>query len=334
MKNIYPENSLILAPLSGYTDLPYRRSARRYGCKYCFTEMIDAGSLAYGNQKTSRLMDRGEDEEWLGVQLVGSDHRRIKRSVEILNEHDFDVLDFNLGCPVSKVAKKGAGAALGKNIDAALACFEIIQKTSRHPVTAKIRILDENNPEPTLRLVKGLESIGAQAVAVHGRIKEKFYSGPVFFDIISAAREAADIQIIANGGVTGASTYSEIRDETKCDVVMLARGAMGNPWIFRELTAPDSYVPPTPQELCDELELHVTEMIDYYGEELALRIARKVILDYLRGRGFQGRSKGEVSFVKTKVDFAKFMDIIREGPAERYRQWQKSFPMSDRRLLL
>ncbi|MFA6716173.1 MAG: tRNA-dihydrouridine synthase [Victivallaceae bacterium] len=106
MNNIYPANSIILAPLSGYTDLPYRNSARRFGCGFCFTEMIDAGSLAYGNSKTTRLVDRGPGEEWLGVQLVGSDHGRIKLAVEILNEHDFDVLDFNLGCPFRKWLKK------------------------------------------------------------------------------------------------------------------------------------------------------------------------------------------------------------------------------------
>ncbi len=118
--NIYPENSIILAPLSGYTDLPYRHSARRFGCKYCFTEMIDAGSLAYGNAKTTRFMDRAADEEWLGVQLVGCNHDRITKAVDILNQHDFDILDFNLGCPVPKVSKKGAGAALGVKVDEAV----------------------------------------------------------------------------------------------------------------------------------------------------------------------------------------------------------------------
>ena len=331
--NIYPENSIILAPLSGYTDLPYRRSARRFGCKYCFTEMIDAGSLAYGNYKTTRFMERGDDEEWLGVQLVGSDHDRIKKAVEILNRHNFDILDFNLGCPVPKVAKKGAGAALGEKIDEAVKCFEIIEKLSRHSVTAKIRILDEQNPEPTLRLTRKLEEAGAQAIAIHGRVKNKFYAGPVYFDIISASREALDIQVIANGGITGISTYNEMREKTGCSEVMLARGAMGNPWLFRELADKD-FTPPTPEELCNELEQHVMEMIDYYGETLALRIGRKIILDYFKSRGFPGKFKAEVSFLHTRKDFAGFMKVVREGPSERYRQWLKVYPDADRRLLL
>ncbi len=331
--NIYPENSIILAPLSGYTDLPYRRSARRFGCKYCFTEMIDAGSLAYGNDKITRFMERGKDEEWLGVQLVGSNHERIKKSVEILNQHDFDVLDFNLGCPVPKVAKKGAGAALGQNIEKALECFELIKKISRHPLSAKIRILDEQEPEPTLKLVKGLVEAGAQAVTIHGRIKNKFYAGPVYFDIIAAIRKAVDIQIIANGGITGISRYNEIREKTGCNTVMVARGAMGNPWLFRELCEKD-YIPPTPDELCNELEQHIMEMIDYYGETLALRIGRKIILDYLKSRGFPGKFKAQVSFLKKTGDFTEFMKAVREGPSDRYRQWLKVYPDADRKLRL
>ena len=332
--NIYPENSIILAPLSGYTDLPYRRSARRFGCKYCFTEMIDAGSLAYGNAKTTRFMDRGDDEDWLGVQLVGCNHDRISKAVEILNQHKFDLLDFNLGCPVPKVTKKGAGATLGQNIDEAVKCFEIIKKLSRHPVSAKIRILDEQNPDPTLRLVKGLSEAGAQAITIHGRVKNKFYAGPVYFDIIAAARETMDIQIIANGGISSAKTYTEIREKTGCDTVMLARGAMGNPWLFRELDEQESYVPPSSEELCNELERHVIEMIDYYGETLALRIGRKIILDYLKSRGFPGKFKAQVSFLHTSEDFAEFMKIIRKGPSDRYRQWLKVYPNADRRLLI
>jgi tRNA-dihydrouridine synthase B len=295
--------------------------------------MIDAGSLAYGNAKTTRFMERGDDEEWLGVQLVGCNHERIRKSVDILNQHDFDVLDFNLGCPVPKVTKKGAGAMLGQNIDEAVRCFELIKKLSRHQLSAKIRILDEQDPEPTVKLVKGLAEAGAQAVTIHGRVKSKFYAGPVHFAVIAAVREAVNVQIIANGGVTGIETYHEIREKTGCDTVMVARGAMGNPWLFRELSEKD-YVPPTSDELCDELEQHIMEMIDYYDETLALRVGRKIILDYLRSRGFPGKFKAQVSFLKKTGDFAEFMKVVREGPSERYRQWLKVYPDADRRLSL
>jgi tRNA-dihydrouridine synthase B len=330
--NLYPPDTVILAPLSGYSDLPYRRSFRRFGCKYAFTEMIDAGSLAYGNDKTSRLMERGEDEPWLGAQLVGSNPDCIKKAVAILNSRDYDVLDFNLGCPVPKVAKKGAGAALGQNVDKALQLFEIIKSLSKHPVSAKIRILDDNDPQPTLKLVKGLVDAGAEAITIHGRIKKAFYSGPVFFDIIKAAREAVDIQVIANGGIMGLATYDEIREKTGCDCVMLARGAMGNPWLFKEIELREKYVPPNAEELANELETHILEMIDYYGETLALRVGRKTMLDYMRGRGFNGEIKSKVSFLSKKDDFLEFMKLIRMGPSDRYWQWLKSSPDSDRQM--
>jgi tRNA-dihydrouridine synthase B len=332
MDRIYPENSIILAPLSGFTDLPYRNSARRHGCIYAFTEMIDAGSLAYGSDKTDIMLKRGEADKWLGVQLVGSDHDRIEKAAKILNECDFDLLDFNLGCPAPKVSRKGAGAALGMKPDEAVSAFEIIIRSSRFPVTAKIRILDEEDPAPTVRLVKMLENAGARAVTIHGRIKKAYYSGPVFFDIIAAAKEAAGIQVIGNGGIMDIRSCREMQAKTGCDSVMVARGAMGNPWLFSELADYESYIPPSPSELADEMEKHVLEMIDFYGEELAMKISRKVILDYMRGRGFTGTFKSEVSFLNTRADLDKFMFEVRKGPSERYWRWLVSFPESERRL--
>jgi tRNA-dihydrouridine synthase B len=330
--SIYPENSLILAPLAGFTDLPFRHSARRYGCFYAFTEMIDAGSLVFGNVKTMRFLERGDDEPWLGLQLVGADCELLAKAVEIVNQYNFQVLDFNLGCPAPKVAKKGEGAALGRTPDKALKAFEALIKQSRIPVTAKIRILDEQDIAPTLALAKRLEEAGAAAITVHGRVMKAFYSGPVFFDVIKAVRSELSIQVIANGGVMDLTSYKEIKERTGCDCVMLARGVMGNPWLFKELAAPDEYQPPSEEELSDELERHVLEMVDFYGEELALKVSRKIILDYMKGRGFPRVLKSEVSYLKTCKDFELFMVKFREGITGRYKRWLKLNPDSRRRL--
>ncbi|MCP3964911.1 MAG: tRNA-dihydrouridine synthase family protein [Lentisphaerae bacterium] len=329
---IYPENSIILAPLSGYTDLPYRRSARRFGCKYCFTEMIDAGSLAYGNDKTLRYMQRGAEEEWLGVQLVGSNPDFIERAIAVLNQREFNVLDFNLGCPVPKVAKKEAGAQLGKNIKRAVEVFSLIAEKSKFPVTAKIRILSETDPEPTWELASGLAAAGAQAVTIHGRVMKALYSGPVYTDIIREVSERLPVQVIANGGITNWKNCKELKEKCDCDCVMLARGAMGNPWIFKELSECENYQPPTPEELSDELEKHMNELIEYLGAELAMKAGRKIILDYLKSRGFTGSVKTEVSSLKTAADFEDFMKIVRRGPSDRYRVWLLSNPDADRKL--
>ena len=329
---IYPEDAVILAPLSGYTDMPFRMSARRHGCRFAFTEMIDAGSLVFGNEKTLRFLTRNENEDWLGIQLVGSDVATLSKATEIVNRYEFSVIDFNLGCPAPKVAKKGEGAALARRPDEALKAFESIKLKSRFPVTAKTRILDETDPAPTIKFCKRLEAAGAEVITLHGRLAKNFYSGRVFTEIISAVRENLRIPLVANGGITGITSYNQIRSESGSSRVMLARGVMGHPWLFAELADPLSYQPPTVSELADELEQHINDMIEFYGEELALRMCRKVILDYTSGRGYSGQLRASVSFLKSIADFAVFMAEVRNGPSERYWKWLENNVAADRRI--
>ena len=305
---VYPENALILAPLSGFTDLPYRRSARRHGAFFAFAEMVAAASLAHTPERGLALAKRGTEEEFLGVQLVGADHEWLKRSCDELNARDFSLLDFNLGCPVAKVVKKGAGAALGRHIDAALACFELLTRYSRFPVTAKFRILTHDDPAPTVELALGLASLGARALTVHGRTLEDFYTGPVRADVISAVREAAapyGIPVVANGGVRDKKTCEALRRASGCSRIMVAQGAMGNPWLFDEILhdAP----PPTLEEWKLELYTHVAEMVDLYGEKSALRQARKIIHDYLKGRGFAAVYRSRASSLSTITEFEAWL---------------------------
>ena len=325
----YPEGALLMAPLSGYTDLPYRRAARKCGCIYAFTEMVDAASLAYARKRSESMLLRGGDEPFLGVQLVGANEEHLKIALDVLNEYEFDVLDFNLGCPVPKVAKKGAGAELGRHIDRALACFSLFRERSKHVLSAKIRIVDAEDPAPTLALAKGLAELGAQAITVHGRIKEAFYAGPVAYGIIRQVREALPgVRIVANGGVTGREKYDEIRRETGCGAVMLARGAMGNPWLFRELAEGDAYRPPTIAEWLELMRAHIGEMTGLYGEEPAMRIARKILHDYFRGRGFHSEIRSRISFLGTKAEFDAFLEAVPAAHSETY--WSR--PGAERRL--
>ncbi len=331
---IYPEDSIILAPLSGFTDAPYRASARRHGCYYLFTEMVDASSVVYANYQSEKMLLRRPDEEWLGVQLVGGQKDRIEKAVEILNRHEFGLLDFNLGCPAPKIARKGAGAILGMQPDLAASIFERIVKLSRFPVTAKIRILDEHDPEPTLYLCRLLRDAGARAITIHGRIKKAIYSGPVFSGIIAAVRDELDIQIIANGGVMNYRSYQTLRNESKCSCVMLARGAMGNPWLFRRLQEPDNFVAPSLDEFLEEMNAHVSDMLDYYGEDLGCKVCRKVILDYMKGRGFPRELKSLVSFICTRNDFQAYLQRLRDDFSEENAQRAAEAPDNDRGLRL
>ena len=315
---LYPENACLLAPVAGYTDLPFRLSARRHGNKYAFTEMVDAGSLVFGVKKSLRLLARDPSEAFLGVQIVGSDPETLKKSVEILNKMDFSVIDFNLGCPAPKVAKKCEGAALArKKPEEALKAFSVIAETARSPVSVKMRILSETDPEPTVQLVRRLADCGASAVTVHGRIAEKFYSGPVFFDIIRAAAESVKIPVIANGGALSAPLYHELRENSSCSRAMVARGALGNPWIFSEI---DGGLPPTLEEFGNEVREHFFSMRDFYGEPFVFPICRKTLLAYLRGRGFPGSLRASVSFLNTLEDFELFMKEIGKGPLSKVYQ--------------
>lgn len=292
---IYPENILLLAPLSGFTDLPYREAAYRGGCRYAFTEMVDAASLAYANAGGEKLLNvsQWERENFIAAQLVGSDPELLKRACEKLNAYHFSLLDFNLGCPVPKVVKKGAGAALGRNIEHALRCFDTIAKYARFPLTAKMRILHNDDPEPTLTLCGGLVELGAQALTIHGRTMEHFYTGEVNFSIIRAVKESfPHIPVIANGGVCSKETYAEMREKSGCSRVMLAQGAMGNPWLFREL---EGGLPPTLDEWKEMIRKHISGMVALYGEESAMRRARKIVHDYLKGRGFPASLRNAAS---------------------------------------
>ena len=230
--------------------------------------------------------------------LYIEDPALIEKAVLYLNELDFSVMDFNLGCPVPKVAGKGAGAALGCNYDHAMRCFEVIAKNSRFPVTAKMRILDESDPAPSVKLAQGLASLGAVALTVHGRTRRSFYTGTVHFDIISAIRESLpQVEVIANGGVHTVEDCEEIRRMSGCSRVMLAQGAMGNPWLFREIDT--ACEPPTLEEWREMVISHVTEMVGLYGEYSGMRQARKIVHDYLKGRGFGGAPKSKASMLST-----------------------------------
>ena len=323
---VYPENAVIMAPIAGHTDLPMRLSAARHGCKYAFTEMVDAGSLVYAVKKTARLMERAPEEKFLGIQLVGSDPQILEQAVKIINDMNYDVLDFNLGCPAPKVAKKGEGITLAlKDPDLAIRCVDTLVKHSRIPVTAKTRIQSETDPDLTVQFCKRLENAGISALTLHGRVMKVFYSGPVFFDIIRTVRENLKIQLIANGGALTPAAYHELLQQSTCNCGMVARGAMGNPWIFKGINGDPAYAP-TVEEFADELEQHVHEMIQFYGEEQGFKICRKTVLDYLKGRGFASSMRASVSFLSEFDTFNKMLAEIRQGPSPRYWEFLEAHP--------
>jgi tRNA-dihydrouridine synthase B len=218
-----------------------------------------------------------------------------------------------------KITKKGAGAALGKNVTAAVRCLETLVAASRFPVTAKIRILSVKDPASTVEYALALEKTGIGALTVHGRILSQVYSGPVAAGVIRAVREALQIPVVANGGVVDRATAQALREETGCGRIMVARGAIGNPWIFRELEEPAWTGPPTHDEVCDILREHVLGMIELYGDKMGVIRSRKIIHAYLAGRGYRRSRRREASALETPARFEAFMKEVRaEGVSPRY----------------
>ena len=313
-----------MAPLSGYTDLALRRACRRHGAFYAFTPLVEAGAVVYGNPRTDTLLLRGDDEPWLGVQLLGSSCDRLAKAVRIVGELPFDLVDLNMGCPVRKVTKRGAGAALCTDPELAARCIDALVDHTSRPVSAKIRILSRTDPAPTVSLAERLVASGIAALTIHGRVVADVYSGPCQTDILQAVREAVPIPVIANGGIMNAVDASRIRQETGCSRIMLARGAVGNPWIFRALANP-AYRGPSHQDVCDEIHHHVSGMVALHGEHRGMRHARKIIAAYLCGRGYRRAKRKQATALSTFAEFDRFLSEIRqEGPTPAYLEQQTS----------
>lgn len=308
MESIY--NKVYLAPLAGYTDMPFRRVCRRQGLLYAYTALIDAGALVYGNKENRTILARGDDEPWLGVQLLGSRLDFIEKAVPMLNEMDYDEFNFNMGCPVKKVVQREAGAALLKHPEHALDCVRLIRKLVNKPFTVKIRILSETDTEATVSFCRQLVEEGVEGIFIHGRVAAKVYSGPVATEIISAVREAVSVPVVANGGIFTLEDGQELARQTGCKGIMVARGAIGNPWLFKSLTEGHE-VSPTHGELCDMMELHLKSMMELYGEEDGLVNGRKIILGYLGGRGYHRSLKLEVCSIRTETEFLELLQRIR-----------------------
>lgn len=296
----------VLAPMAGFTDLPFRRVARRYGLYYGTTALIDAGALVHGNPDNTAILHRGEEEEWLQVQLLGSIPTAIRTSTRILRDGPwhFDALDFNMGCPVRKVTKRLAGAALMQQPVRALECLKEMRDNWPGVLTAKMRILKEDDPEPTIRLAQQLEAIGVQGIAIHGRLARMLYAGPVQAHIIRAVRENVHIPVTANGGIFTLKDAQTLSEATGCERVMVARGAIGVPWIFRDI-ATGTVLPVSREELLETMTYHVEEMVREYGEKGAMILSRKIISSYLSGRGFPHELRAQVVKVSSWQDFVE-----------------------------
>lgn len=282
-----PGIPFVLAPLAGISDAPMRRICSDFGAALTYTEMISGKGLMYGDKNTGKLLHTYEDEGPVAVQIFGSDPDVISFAADKLAGERFAVFDINMGCPVPKVVKNGEGSALLKNPELAGRIVEAAVAAAGKPVTAKIRIGWNETSINAVEMAKVLEQAGASAVAVHGRTREQFYQGQADWSVIRSVKEAVRIPVIGNGDVFTADDALKMMDETGCDMVMIARGALGNPWIFRELKAAwegrELPPPATKEEKADVLLKHFRDLLELKGEYAAVREMRKFIGWYIKG---------------------------------------------------
>lgn len=287
--NVTLKNNLILGPMAGVTDLPFRLLCAEQGAGLLCMEMVSAKAILYNNKNTKAMLAIDEREHPVSLQLFGSDPQIMGDIAKRLEDESvpFDILDINMGCPVPKVVNNGEGSALMKQPLLAGRIIEAMAKATSRPVTVKIRKgfddMHVNAPE----LAHIAQESGAAAVAVHGRTREQYYSGKADWSVIRKVKEIVTIPVIGNGDILTAADALRMRKETGCDGFMIARGAQGNPWIFKQILheweTGESLEKPSPGEMAEMVLRHARMQIELKGEYVGIREMRKHAAWYTGG---------------------------------------------------
>lgn len=300
--NVQLDNPFLLAPLAGITDAPTRRICREMGAALVYSEMVSGKGLYYGDKKTDQLLFLYEEEKPAAYQIFGSEPEIMAFAARTLDSRENAILDINMGCPVPKIVKNGEGSALLKKVDLVYDLVSAMTANTAKPVTAKIRIGFDQSCINAVETAKAIEEAGAAAVAVHGRTREQFYSGKADWTQIAAVKNAVSIPVIGNGDVTDGDSAMAMMKETGCDFVMIGRGALGNPWIFREVLAAWKGEPkpdlPNLDEKKEMMLRHFHDMMELKGEYAAVREMRKFVGWYLKGIPGSAALRGKINQIE------------------------------------
>ena len=310
--NVELENPLILAPMAGVTDQPFRLLCREEGCGLAYTVMVSAKAILYKNRNTRSLMEIHPQEGPAVLQLFGSDPEILGRIAAQVEDGPYAWIDVNMGCPVPKVVNNGEGSALMKNPKLAAQIVTAMARQMKKPLTIKIRKGFDDSSVNAVEIARIAEGCGAAAVAVHGRTREQFYSGRADWDIIRRVKEAVKIPVIGNGDVTGAKEAKAMLDLTGCDGVMIGRGAKGNPWIFSQilhyLETGEVLPGPSVLEIKEMILRHGRLLSEDKGEFTAMREMRKHMAWYTAGLPHSAALRNEINLVETLEEMAGLME--------------------------
>ena len=325
-------HGLMLAPMAGVSDASFRVLCRRYGAEYTVSEMVSAKALCFEQKtknpkavRTAPLARITEAEAPMAIQLFGSDPDYMREAAAMLESGEYlgaadslrpAAIDINMGCPVAKVAGNGEGSALMKDPARAAAIVRAVKDAVKIPVTVKIRAGWDEKSKNAVEFSKQLEAAGADLITVHGRTRQQFYAPSSDNAIIAAVKRAVRIPVVGNGDLFSLADVKRMREETECDGVMIARGAMGNPFLFAEIIAADDgapYTPPTDAERLEVALQHAADMVDRKGARVGLAEARKHMLSYCKGLRGACVARDTLTHAESLDEIARIFELLLEG---------------------
>jgi tRNA-dihydrouridine synthase B len=281
------KNNLVVAPMAGVTDRPFRQLCKKLGAGLAVSEMVTSNSLLYGSEKTRRRANHEGEVDPISVQIAGADPTMMAEAARYNVDNGAQIIDINMGCPAKKICNVMAGSALLKDEPLVSQILKAVVGAVDVPVTLKIRTGWDKQNRNAVMIAKMAEDIGVQALAMHGRTRACLYMGDAEYDTIAAVKQAVNIPLIANGDITTPEKAKYVLDYTGADAVMIGRAAQGRPWIFREiehyLKTGTHLLPPTVEEIHTVMLEHINDLYGFYGELAGMRVARKHISWYTKG---------------------------------------------------